>query len=258
MTRAELRPFLRRLWANVTAPFSLWAIILVTAITALSGPLGTYEHVPASQRWFIWVIITLLAAFFFHTIDGLIGPYIERSRRVLHACATGAGMALLYAPLAICLFCALSQTYGVPAPDIKVAAIAFLATFTFDMFRGAKVDAQDPGDLPDTIPVDWAKLNVNRGDEVLALSADDHYIRVQTMGGEHRLLFRFGDALELLALIEGVRVHRSHWVAIAAIERIEQKAGRHVVVLANGARIPVSRGRLDDISSALASKKAVA
>ncbi|MEE4208304.1 MAG: hypothetical protein V2I43_03440, partial [Parvularcula sp.] len=55
-----------------------------------------------------------------------------------------------------------------------------------------------------------------RQKRLLALSAEDHYVRVATTGGEALVSARFGDAVEAVATLPGTQVHRSWWVAEGA------------------------------------------
>lgn len=245
----RLLAFFRQVWASLTTRFSIGAIILVVAITSLSGPLGTYEHIPSPLRWAVWFGLTAIAAVMYHSIDAVVEPFVRRANRLAHACVIATGMAAVYAPIALYLFERLNMSYGVPAPSLIMILVAFLATFTFDMFRELPEAAQNVEGHK--ILVDWTKLGVSRGGDLLAISADDHYVRVQTRIGEQRVLLRFGDALDMVALVEGMRVHRSHWVALSAIAGLEVTEGRHFIVLENGSRIPISKKRLEELPDVL-------
>lgn len=79
---------------------------------------------------------------------------------------------------------------------------------------------------------------------LLALEMEDHYLRVHTDGGGDLLLMRLRDAVAELAGADGMQVHRSWWVAAAAVDRMEKDAdGRIKLILRNGLRVPVSRSR---------------
>ena len=78
--------------------------------------------------------------------------------------------------------------------------------------------------------------------ELLHLRMQDHYVEVHTAAGSEMLLLRFRDALREVEDVNGLRVHRSHWVARAAIVGVERgRGGRVTLRLVNGSRIPVSR-----------------
>lgn len=76
---------------------------------------------------------------------------------------------------------------------------------------------------------------------VLALSAEDHYVRVYTDKGDTLVLMRFSDALAELGRVEGRRVHRSHWVAAEAVSGMKVAGRSMALILKNGRTVPVSR-----------------
>jgi DNA-binding LytR/AlgR family response regulator len=51
---------------------------------------------------------------------------------------------------------------------------------------------------------------------------------------------RLGDAMQELAG-QGLQVHRSHWVAPEAVRRHRRDKGRDLLVMTDGAEVPVSR-----------------
>jgi hypothetical protein len=83
-----------------------------------------------------------------------------------------------------------------------------------------------------------------------ALKAEDHYVRVFTSAGEALVLMKFADALDAVAQRAGHRTHRSWWVAAEAVERLNWRRGRGVLVLANAVEAPVSRSYLAALKKA--------
>jgi len=77
--------------------------------------------------------------------------------------------------------------------------------------------------------------------QILALSAEDHYLRVYTAAGETLILMRLYDAIAELDGIEGSQIHRSWWVAKDAVRDVVRGDGKVDLVLASGLRAPVSR-----------------
>ena len=77
--------------------------------------------------------------------------------------------------------------------------------------------------------------------EILALSAEDHYLRVHTSAGECLILMRLYDAIRELDGIEGSQIHRSWWVAKDAVADIARGDGKVDMLLKGGLRAPVSR-----------------
>jgi len=89
------------------------------------------------------------------------------------------------------------------------------------------------------------------GCEIVALEAEDHYVRVHTPKGSTLVLMRLSDAIELLDEALGMRVHRSWWVARRAVESFERDGQQVVLRLTNGARVPVGRTYVAAVRGAL-------
>ncbi|HEX5262318.1 MAG TPA: LytTR family DNA-binding domain-containing protein [Phenylobacterium sp.] len=76
---------------------------------------------------------------------------------------------------------------------------------------------------------------------LIAVEAEDHYLRVHTDAGSELVTLRFSDALGELAGVAGFQVHRSWWAAADAIEGVRWRRGRGELRLAGGLTAPVSR-----------------
>jgi hypothetical protein len=87
-----------------------------------------------------------------------------------------------------------------------------------------------------------SRLPPTIGNDIVALSAQEHYTEVHTSRGSTLILMRFADAMIAAeAVTSGTRVHRSHWVARAAVNGVEGDGERMILCLSNGMKVPVSR-----------------
>jgi hypothetical protein len=86
-----------------------------------------------------------------------------------------------------------------------------------------------------------ARIPVSIRGQILALEAEDHYVRVHTARGSALILMRLADALDELDGLEGMRVHRSWWVAKGAIAQAQARGRRMSLTLSNGVVAPVTR-----------------
>ncbi|MCB1623649.1 MAG: DNA-binding protein [Pseudomonadales bacterium] len=86
-----------------------------------------------------------------------------------------------------------------------------------------------------------ARLPASLDGEILALKAEDHYLRVYTERGDTLVHHRFSDAVHDLRHLDGLQVHRSYWVRRSAIERRFTAHHRQFVRLRTGLQVPVSR-----------------
>lgn len=94
------------------------------------------------------------------------------------------------------------------------------------------------------------RIPAHLGNELLALGAEDHYLRVVTTRGSDLILMRLSDALNELGPDAGLQVHRSWWVAQGAVGQVQRQGARTVLVLRNGLFVPVSRTYLAAVRSA--------
>ncbi|MEE3101020.1 MAG: LytTR family DNA-binding domain-containing protein, partial [Pseudomonadota bacterium] len=94
------------------------------------------------------------------------------------------------------------------------------------------------------------RLSPARRAPLLRLTMNDHYVSVATEAGDELLLMRLGDAMDEAWPEEGLRVHRSHWVARRAVAEVKRDGDRALLRLTNGEEIPVSRARMRELRAA--------
>jgi hypothetical protein len=80
-----------------------------------------------------------------------------------------------------------------------------------------------------------------RGARLVAVQAEDHYLRLHTDRGSDLILMRLSDALTELEGLEGAQTHRSWWVSKDAVRDVERGDGRASLTLEGGLTVPVSR-----------------
>lgn len=85
------------------------------------------------------------------------------------------------------------------------------------------------------------RLPLPKRGRLLALSAEQHYVRIHTDAGNDLVLMGFSDAISPLPSDRGMRIHRSHWVSAAAVDKVKPTGAGAVVQLVNGTELPVSR-----------------
>jgi DNA-binding LytR/AlgR family response regulator len=80
-----------------------------------------------------------------------------------------------------------------------------------------------------------------RAARLIALEAEDHYVRIHTDAGSELIAMRFSEALAELGQAHGYRLHRSWWAAGDAIEAVRWKRGGGEARLGGELTAPVSR-----------------
>lgn len=99
----------------------------------------------------------------------------------------------------------------------------------------------------------WSRVPRRLGRDIVALSAELHYLRVFTAKGETLVLFPFGRAVKALEAENGMQVHRSHWIALPHVDEVTSKDGKIICNMINGPSVPVSRSYRADLKNAIRS-----
>ena len=224
-------------------------IALLTAVgvfMALLGPFGSGDN-PIGQRLVYWLSLILGGGVFGITIDETLGRRLPGFWRRL------AVDSLLMTPAVTGLVQLVAHVMfgaGTPLPflpglafQVLVVCIAVMALRQLAWRERPVVIVEVPAGEPDTAAAFRQRLSARRrGAVLLAVQAEDHYLRVHTDAGEELITMRFADALAELAATPGFRTHRSWWVAAPALEAVRWRRGRGEVRLSSGLIVPVSRG----------------
>jgi len=80
--------------------------------------------------------------------------------------------------------------------------------------------------------------------DVLCLQMEDHYVRIHRPGGSTIELMPMTAAIARYGRPDGLRVHRSWWVARDAVRAVEQDGRNWRLVLDNGLVVPVARSSI--------------
>ena len=89
-----------------------------------------------------------------------------------------------------------------------------------------------------------------RVSDIIVIEAEDYYVLVHTRGGRHLLRVTLSHLETRLDPRAFLRVHRTAIVNIGEVAELRDE-GRLVLVLSNGARVPVSRTRRRDVEAIL-------
>jgi DNA-binding LytR/AlgR family response regulator len=86
---------------------------------------------------------------------------------------------------------------------------------------------------------------------ILWAEAQEHYVKLTTPDESRMVLHRFSDILRELSETDGIRVHRSHWVAFEAISETYKEGTNIRIRLTSGETLPVSRSYRKILEEAL-------
>ncbi len=236
--------------------------LLAVAILFLGylGPFGTYLRMPLGERMAYWVVA--VAGNWAFALACILPAVAWLSRRIPDVvCVLGGSLAaavpgtILVSALELLFSGALPAPLGTGELFVAVALVHLViglivwGTVELPMRTDAGAPFAEPqaAGTPDrpaagtAAPPLLERLPAGRRGRLLHLQMRDHYVEIHTDRGSALVLMRFGDALKELGGTEGMQVHRSHWIARAALKKIMRRTGRTVAILDNGAEVPVSR-----------------
>jgi len=90
-----------------------------------------------------------------------------------------------------------------------------------------------------------------RSGELIALKAEDHYLRVYTTKGDDLIHMSLSDALTSLEGFPGIQTHRSWWLSLSTPTGLEPTKSWAEVKTQGDLRIPISRRRKRAVQAAL-------
>lgn len=217
----------------------LGAMAGVALFFAITSPFNAVTYLPILGRWAYWTFLI-----------GITAVTLALSKRLLGKRFSPWTVAFLAAiaatPLVLLAILSIQVLIGYPVAKsfwLSLTGSIWVINLALTLVQEAVVGSPVPtptsvdlsGPLREKLP-----LGV-RDEDILAISAQDHYVTVQLPSGDHLIHMRFGDAVALMAGIDGLQVHRSWWVAKAAVKTIERSGRQWEVALANGQVAPVSR-----------------
>ncbi|PLL10165.1 hypothetical protein C0V75_21920 [Tabrizicola sp. TH137] len=99
-----------------------------------------------------------------------------------------------------------------------------------------------------------SRLPSRLGTDIVAMTAELHYLRVYTWQGNALILMSFGRAVAALQVVSGMAVHRSHWVALNHVTALETGGDKVVCRMDTGLTVPVSRNNRAALRQALSER----
>ncbi|MDH7974600.1 LytTR family DNA-binding domain-containing protein [Sphingomonas sp. AR_OL41] len=235
------------------------AATIAGAILGLAGPFGSYLNGSAEYRLAYWVISMWFGVVVYGAAVVSIVPVAGRSEippwmvGVFLIVIASIPQAIATRMLALWFWPDLARIrIGPLVWYLQVLLVAELLVLGYARWTGllqlpsspATLTADEASDDDASI---WTLLSPRLGRDILCLAMEDHYVRVHTPLGAELLLMPMARAVAGLSGIEGMRVHRSWWVARAAVTRIEGQSRAMRLHLVNGMVVPVARRAVADL-----------
>lgn len=247
MTDLLARPWLRRLAADT----ALW--VAVGLVMAILGPFGSSER-SLPERLIYWQICMVGGGFIGVAIDEPVRRRVSNFWVRVLIVSVGmtpfvtvlVGLTNHYlSPMRLTVANVLEPTFQVFVTCFAVMCFRQLAWAEPVQVVVAPEPAQDPA------AAFRQRLSAKRrAAALIAVEAEDHYLRVHTDAGDELITARFGDAMAELAGVAGFQTHRSWWVAADAIDEVIWLRGRGEAKLKCGLTVPISRSSAGPLKAA--------
>jgi hypothetical protein len=230
--------------ADLRSRVSVLFWLLLTLFVVFAGPFGSYESMGLTQRVLIGlpsVFVLMLAGTLIRLLVSiLMMPCAPRLAAIVTAIAASA----VLTPLILELLALIAGHVAIMQPHpVELAVLVLSLSLAHSALRyqaGQDVRAR-PVDVHWPVHRILQRIEPEQRGAILAMAVRDHYVDVQTDKGTVSLLLRFGDAMAEVEPQAGVQVHRSHWVAWAAIDGVEREGSKLYLRLTDDTRVPVSK-----------------
>lgn len=217
------------------------------AFLAFSGAFGS-GGTPLGQRLIYWVSMLVLGGLWGHVCGALVTRFIDADARPW---ATAAILtAVITGPLTVGVWAATGLFFYQRLLPIAVlvnflpAVLLITAVLSaLNVFLGRERPVETHAGAPGAAPARFLERLPPRlrGARLIAVQAEDHYLRLHTDRGSDLILMRLTDALAELEGLEGAQTHRSWWVAKDAVAAVARGDGRAALTLDGDLTAPVSR-----------------
>lgn len=237
----------RRLRLDIRLDRGVGVAVGAAVVLALTGAFGT-NIVPLWLRFAYWLPLILAGAVWAHLcsrlIERLIDPDEQPWLTVAALSAATAGPVTVMVWLATGLFFE-REIYPVDrlVHFIGPVLVVTVAISAINVFLARPAPVQTHAAPGGTAPARFLERLPPRlrGATLIAVQAEDHYLRLHTDRGSDLILMRLSDAVAELEGLEGARTHRSWWVARDAVRDVSRGDGRATLTLEGGIVAPVSR-----------------
>jgi hypothetical protein len=234
-------------------------VLAAGVVLAALGPFDSYAIGGFAERLAYWLPATLIGYAIFRPTGALILWLAGRMHFPLwSATLVAVLLAAVPATAAIALFGGYRVDQLLPATAlfplyVNVALVGALIMAVFVLMqRPAAAPAEQVTTAPEQPPAPafLDRLPPGFPQPLVALEMEDHYVRAHGQNGRSELvLLRMRDAVAELHGVAGERVHRSWWVARAAVTGKRRDGRNLVLTLDGGLQAPVARDRVADLKA---------
>jgi len=238
-----------REWRRLmTARNTLVGLVGAGVVVGLSGPFGTFSVMAPGPRVIYWTAIAF-ATFGIGTLSSRLiaehTPLIRLGLPIAHALASPLCAVSVFATVSL-----ISWLGGLDIYDTRREVFVLylycwaIALCVAILFAAYEISAKAEARTEPAAPVLLKRLPIELRGHLSHLSMQDHYVDVVTDKGRKLILMRLADAIAETDPVPGLRIHRSHWVALGAVARTRREGSRYMVEMKDGTALPISRSSL--------------
>lgn len=244
---------LREWRSHMRHPATLVALGAVAVILTLVAPYGTGDALRPFPRLGYWALIvpatygagSLVVTVLRHVLP----PWPYALRMGVAGLVAGVTVAFVVLGINAVALGFVPDRAALPGFILNVAGVAMVVTLAIAAIT-RQMAQQPPDPYQAAPPPVLQRVPLEKRGALIALSVEDHYVRVQTTAGAEMVLMRLTDAIKETGSVAGAQVHRSHWVAYNAVRAGRRDGDRAILTLVSGAEIPVSRSNLSKVKEA--------
>ncbi len=242
-----MKNFVMKFVASVMWPMRLVLFLGISTVVGVIGPFGTFGLLELPSRLIYWGIIVFISYALISFLRFLVKNIfpnlsfglVDLGAVFLLSLALPSFILMISKPFIPAGPNGYEDSWKLPFFVFFVGILVMFVRYTISVAtrgQGRHVSSALTPRLFDRIPV------APHG-KVLQISAKNHHIKVRTTQGVCEIRMRLADAIKEMEGVDGVRTHRSHWVAISAVSGhgSNGKSGTSFLILIDGTRVPVSR-----------------
>ncbi|WP_162171776.1 LytTR family DNA-binding domain-containing protein [Sulfitobacter donghicola] len=223
--------FTLRELTKLRVPFLIW--LALTAVAAVAGPFGTLDVMGVAGRALYWGAIIGGSVWI-----GVGASKLSQRYSLVGRVMVWSGFSLLLSILVHGINALVFNDMSGWGNWLYLFAIVGVVTAAVQLV----IWSISPEPAEEVVEKDTfgLRLPIDVRGPLVRIEAQDHYLNVVTSRGNALILMRLGDAMEELSG-KGIQVHRSHWIALDAVAKHRREKGRDILMMQDGAEVPVSR-----------------
>lgn len=238
---------LREMRRTFSMPTTQVVLVAVAVFLGISGPFGTSQSLSFGPRLAYWVVAVPIT----FAVGVLSSAYVSEIRRsatsrwstrILVASATAIAVSITVVGLNWLAFGISPEDRIFSLPLLApIMATAALVAFVLHYLSEQSEEITAPNARA---PALLDRLDLDKRGKLISLSVQDHYVEVTTSAGTSLILMRLSDAMRETGDVEGLQVHRSHWVARAHVVAAKRDGDKAQLTLSDGRVILASRSHI--------------